>query len=115
MSSIKPFAPANDRSDRAPGAVGTARRRAPLRPAATSRRAGETTVPGNEFQLSLAEGPLRRPALRRASHIRGMLGAADFAAALLTFVAIDRVYADAALLTPATLALVPSVLVLARI
>ena len=76
---------------------------------------GETTLPGNEFQLSLAEGPLRRPTLRRASRIRGLLGGADFAAALLTLVAIDWVYADAALLTPATLALVPSVLLLARV
>lgn len=53
--------------------------------------------------------------MRRDARIRGVLGCADLAAALLTLVAINALYPNAALLTPETLALVPAVVVLARI
>ena len=53
--------------------------------------------------------------MRRASRTRGALATADLVAALLTLVVIDTLYPGAALLTPETLALVPAVLLLARI
>jgi exopolysaccharide biosynthesis polyprenyl glycosylphosphotransferase len=47
--------------------------------------------------------------------VRGVLACADLVAALLTLVAIDLLYPGDAVLTPETLALVPAVLLLARI
>jgi len=62
----------------------------------------------------MVEAPLRRTAVRRASRVRGMLVCADVAAALLSLVGIDTVYPDAALLTPASVALILPMLLLAR-
>ena len=53
--------------------------------------------------------------MRRASHVRGMLASADLTAALLTLAAIDKLDPGAGLLAPATLALCPAILLLARI
>ena len=68
-----------------------------------------------ELHLPLGEGRLRRPTLRRASQMRGVLACAYLTVALVTLAAIDRLYPDAALLTPETLALITAVLLLARI
>jgi exopolysaccharide biosynthesis polyprenyl glycosylphosphotransferase len=69
----------------------------------------------NDLQLPVAEGPLRAPAERRASRVRGVLACADVAAAVVTLVTIDAVYPGSALLTPETVALVVPMLLLARI
>jgi exopolysaccharide biosynthesis polyprenyl glycosylphosphotransferase len=53
--------------------------------------------------------------VRRASRVRAILACADLTAALATLVAIDALYPNSAVLTPETLALVPLVLLLARI
>src|SRR5207248_826483 len=110
---IKSFAPGRTRSNRARRGIGALQRRAPSPPVAPHGHVGAAVGPSNEFQLSLVERPLRRAALRRASRVRAMLAGADFAAALVTLVALDLVYPDAALITPATLVLVPAVLLLA--
>jgi exopolysaccharide biosynthesis polyprenyl glycosylphosphotransferase len=67
------------------------------------------------LQVPPVEHPLRRATLRRASHMRAVLVCADLAAALLAIVAIDTFYRDASLLTPGTAALLPVLLLLARI
>jgi exopolysaccharide biosynthesis polyprenyl glycosylphosphotransferase len=61
------------------------------------------------------DGPRRRPRVRRASRVRFVLGCADVLAAVVALVAIDTLYPDDAVLAPESLALVPAILLLARI
>ena len=111
---MRPFAQVRARSDRARGGDGTSQRREQLRHDAQNRRVGAGAQGRNELHLPLVEGRLRRPTLRRASQMRGVLACANLTAALVTLAAIDRLDPDAALLTPETLALIPAVLLLAR-
>lgn len=68
-----------------------------------------------DLQLPLVEGPLRGSALRRASQMRTILAGADVIAALVTVVVIDQLYPGTGLVAPETLALIPALLLLARI
>jgi exopolysaccharide biosynthesis polyprenyl glycosylphosphotransferase len=112
---MRPFAQVRARSDRARGGDGTSQRREQLRHDAQNRRVGAGAQGRNDLHLPLVEGPLRGSAMRRASHVRGMLASADLTAALLTLAAIDKLDPGAGLLAPATLALCPAILLLARI
>ena len=112
---MSPSAPGTDRSDRPLGASGTSNRRKRIGNDAPRRQVGVGEKPRTDLQLPSVEGPLRRPAMRRASRTRGILACADLAAALLTLVALDTLYPGADLLTPETLVLFPSILLLARI
>jgi exopolysaccharide biosynthesis polyprenyl glycosylphosphotransferase len=114
MSLIRPFAPPRHRAD-VRGATPEAELRTTLRGSAQPRPSGRTVEQCAELQLPLVEGPLRRPALRRASQVRGALACADLAAALLTLVAIDLADPGSAVLRPATLAVLPAVLLIARV
>jgi exopolysaccharide biosynthesis polyprenyl glycosylphosphotransferase len=104
-----------DRTDDRGPASHTTRRRRVLGLDARRLRPAASSEPRNEFRLPLATGPLRRTALRRAAQVRGALACADLLAAAMALVAIDTLYPGSELLTPSTLALLPAVLVLARI
>jgi exopolysaccharide biosynthesis polyprenyl glycosylphosphotransferase len=115
MSSMRSSA-ATDQTDRTTAEEARAQPRAQLHRDARFPRIGTVAEGAHaEFALPVVPGPLRRPRLRRASQIRGVLACADLTAAVLTLVLIDTVYPGAGLLTLETLALVPAVLLLARI
>ena len=111
---MKPSAPTRDHSEPTRSGGGTAQRRGSRREPALGH-ALPSTEPRNDRRLPAVEGPLRRPAERRASRLRGVLVGADMTAAIVTLVAIDAVYPGSALLTPETVALVLPMVLLARI
>ena len=114
MSVTRPSARVRDRTDGGGTGSGTTRRRT-IGLEARRRRSARSAELRNEFGLPLVEGPLRRTALRRASQVRGVLACADLLAAALALVAIDTLHPGSELLTPSTLALLPAVLLLARV
>jgi exopolysaccharide biosynthesis polyprenyl glycosylphosphotransferase len=112
---MRPFAPVRDRSNRRRAGTVSAPRREPIRHDAQGRHTGTRADPRIDLHLPLVGGPLRGGALRRASRVRFVLACADLTAALLALVALDLLYPGADLLTPETLALLPAVLLIARV
>jgi len=112
---MKRSVPARERSEATRSGTGSARRRGfgPRDP--VQRQARPDADARNDLHLPGVEGPLRRAAEQRSSRIRGVLAGADVVAALVTLAAIDALYPGSAALTPATLALILPMLLLARI
>lgn len=97
----------------------TSRSRLPPRPSVAPRRGGvggrAGRARGAPIRLPLIGAPLRRTTLRRASRVRVALVTADGLAAGLAPAALAAAFPGNAVFTPASLALIPLLWLLARI